>query len=721
MIANITILDLVGTALAFILFITVYLAPGYLVGMTFNIFEFNTRSNITKNLIGIVLSNAIFPIFAYLTWKYFLASLVVTTALLCGSVWAGINVYTIIKNQQLPRISDNHTGQYQRFAMLIAGIWIIFSILLIVDIQVGNSEYFATVAYDYTTRISVIAAITKTGVPPINPGYYPGLSSPLTFLYYYWYILPSIVDIIGGTLINARQAMFAAVAWTGIITMAVIALYLRIRQPGYEKNNWQKPLIGVQLLLVSGVDFVPVIILSIQSYIYIGSLFWNGMIEGWNMPVMSWLNALTWVPNHVAAAGACITAILIMLWARPKNISTKVTATILAGCAFASSFGTSVWVTLTLAIAWIVWAIVIFFIEKADRSIIWYMAISGCIGLALSSPYIAGLVSPGNSVGGGNFPISFYIRPLGLVSVLTNTLPIWMQNVVQLLILPVNYFLELGFFFILAIYWLENYKKHNQQARAFYVAEITLLTTVVVLLSFLRSSVIPINDWGIRGWLLGQFVLLFWATDLLALWLREGFPNMRNVFSSILHQRQSGRLILTLLIIGILTTALEAFATRAWSPMIDANITGFPNDLSPDTNLGKRTYAARLAYEFINNSLPQNIIIQYNPHIILDRPSGLYGTSQMVISDRVAYGVSNKEFQRLIDQIGPIFENQQSTDWNVIDITCKQSSINVIVVNDTDPIWLNIPMLEQQRIPLYKNQYYAVFGCGDFASFSVRP
>ncbi len=31
----------------------------------------------------------------------------------------------------------------------------------------------------------------------------------LTFLYYYWYILPSIIDLIGGNFINSRQAMIA--------------------------------------------------------------------------------------------------------------------------------------------------------------------------------------------------------------------------------------------------------------------------------------------------------------------------------------------------------------------------------------------------------------------------------------------------------------------------------------------------------------------------------
>ena len=102
-------------------------------------------------------------------------------------------------------------------------------LFLLVDIQIGTKLYFANVSYDYTTRIAVINAISRTGVPPINPSYFPGHPEKLTYLYYYWYILPSIIDLIGGRFVNSRQAMTAGTIWGGICLMAIIALYLHLR------------------------------------------------------------------------------------------------------------------------------------------------------------------------------------------------------------------------------------------------------------------------------------------------------------------------------------------------------------------------------------------------------------------------------------------------------------------------------------------------------------
>ncbi len=88
----------------------------------------------------------------------------------------------------------------------------------------------------------------------------------------------------------------------------------RLRNGLTGQHAWKAALIGTQLLLITGLDFIPVIILSIASRITIGKiLFPDGRIEGWNMPIMSWLNAITWVPNHIAATLSCVMALLVVL------------------------------------------------------------------------------------------------------------------------------------------------------------------------------------------------------------------------------------------------------------------------------------------------------------------------------------------------------------------------------------------------------------------------
>jgi hypothetical protein len=85
--------------------------------------------------------------------------------------------------------------------------WSLFAILSLIDIQLGNRLYFSVASYDLISRVSITGAITRTGVPPTNPGYFPGKTVPLTFLYYFWYILGSLIDQIGGTWMDARMAM----------------------------------------------------------------------------------------------------------------------------------------------------------------------------------------------------------------------------------------------------------------------------------------------------------------------------------------------------------------------------------------------------------------------------------------------------------------------------------------------------------------------------------
>jgi hypothetical protein len=184
------------------------------------------------------------------------------------------------------------------------------------------------------------------------------------------------------------------------------------------------------------------------------------------------------------------------------------------------------------------------------------------------------------------------------------------------------------------------------------------------------------------------------------------------IFKSAANSKRLSDVLTILLMIGIMTTALEATSTRFWTILVDAGVVGVPNELSPDMDLGKRTYDARLAYEFIRDYTPQDLIIQNNPTTSLDRPSGLYGTRQMVIADRTAYGVPIEVFEEMSASVGRIFLAENVTTWESTDMICNQHSIQAIVVNDTDPLWSSLPILQEQRTPIYRNPHYAVFGCG---------
>ena len=341
--------DLFGSIIAIILFPIVSMIPGYLLGWAFDIFKFRKRSRLAKYLISIVLSNATMPVFSYLVSRFLSFNFWTIFLIATTGIALVIHVALLMIFKKRPSLSNLvRIFNRRKFALLVGGLWVVFSLFLLVDIQIGTKLYSANVSYDYTTRISIINAISRTGIPPINPSYFPGHPEKLTYLYYYWYILPSIINLIGGNLINSRQAMIAGTIWSGICLMSVIGLYLRRRNQNIKKS-WIAPLIGIQLLAVSGLDFIPVVTIDLRARQALGHMMFQGGVEGWNMPVMSWLNAITWVPNHVSAFAQCATAMLAILTIDKRDNKQLITAGILSGICFASAFGTSTWVTLVFA------------------------------------------------------------------------------------------------------------------------------------------------------------------------------------------------------------------------------------------------------------------------------------------------------------------------------------------------------------------------------------
>jgi len=518
--------------------------------------------------------------------------------------------------------------------------------------------------------------------------------------------------------VDARQAVIAGVGWCGLSLMAVIGLYVRLRNGGGAKA-WKAAILGCELLLVSGLDIVPVIFLSIRARQASAHPLFNGSLESWNAPITTWLGALTWVPMHVTAVIACLAGMMLFLSNARRGVWEQAVAAVVTGLAFASAVGLSIWVTLTFALFWAIWMIVRWIGRRTRRSVVW-MALAGVVAICAAAPFLRDLFLGSGVSSQAGSALLFYVRPFSIVDAFVSSTSVFIRQLFYLLLLPVNYLFELGFFFLVGLIWIQSHRKKEWNQNPFHLPESLLLLTVAVLLSFFHSSLTYVDDLGIRAWLLGQFILLIWAGDLVRDVLDRkhwAFPaNLAGMRSS-QNSSLTRTLLISFFIIGLFTSLADAGMNRTWTLLIDLNVVGFPNDLSPDTHLGERTYAARLAYDFIRDRLPGDAVIEPNPLVILDRPSGLYWSHQIAVSDLAAYGVAADDFQQRVASVGRIFLAKSTTTWDQIDQDCLQNFINVLVVNDTDPLWQALPTLELQRPPLYANREYTVIPCG---SSSIR-
>jgi hypothetical protein len=338
--------------------------------------------------------------------------------------------------------------------------------------------------------------------------------------------------------------------------------------------------------------------------------------------------------------------------------------------------------------------------------------VPGLITGILILPFAFDLIGSGSGGSGGVFPLAFDVRPFWPLNLSSSALPNWQTMTMDFLALPFNYLLELGFFLITGILWFQFCKKQQSQTNPFYSAEIALLLTAGILVTFFRSTLITNNDFGWRGPMFVQFILLIWGVDVIQYFWSADAPSHILIFQKPRTIQQIRFILSAFIAIGILTSLEDAFFLRTWPILLDAGVSSTSHVLSPDTYLGERTYDSRSAFTFIEKNLPQTVIVQFNPQHTLDRPAGLYRTRQSAISYHTLYGVAPEIFQPRIAEVGKYFDTQVE-NWTELDHLCQQYYINVLVFKDLDPIWQSIPRLEQTRPPLYKNKHYAVFLCGD--------
>lgn len=702
MLTNFTLQDLLGTSLAFFLFPLVFFTPGLLVGWGFNLFEFKQRSGWMQAGLAVILSFSISPILFFLGWR--LISFSFTLGVFLVGLLAGGFIFSKICCAHRPKPLPNGA----RLALGLAGGWVLLALLSLVDLQLGERLYFSIVSLDYATRVAVVEAISRTGVPPINPSYFPEAPVQLTSLYYFWYVLVSVIDKIGLGWIDGREALIASAAWSGLGLMALIAVYLRLRAPENSPRAWRRVNLGLASLSLGGLDILPTLILLIASRLVLGKFFFDGAIEHWNEEIATWLTAFFWNPHHVASLIVCLTGLLLIQFFPGPTRQTRIAGRVVAGLAFASAFGLSVWTTLVFCAFLGVWAVYQLFIERKAEPVLGILTAGG-VALLAAAPFISDLLGglePASPA--GLSPLVFGVRKFHLLLPLTAALtPLW-QNLLSLLFLPVNYWLELGCFFSIAFLWLKQFGPRVWRSQPFQTAEILLLGVTFLLASFVKSTV-GNNDFGWRAWLFGQFVLLIWGTDLLHALLEKNPGTPLRKLPGLLARAHP--LLALFFSLGLLTTLANALFLRTWPLAIDANLT-IPYEINPDTHLGERTYAAKLAYRFVEGSLPLAATLQTNPAVEHDRPLGLYGNRQTAVSAVAPYGVASAQMQPLKDEIGPIFSSPTPLAWEQIDQICQRYQISLLVTNDLDPLWNLRKELETERLPSYQNRYYAVYPCG---------
>ena len=643
--------DVLAMMGAFFLFPVLFLLPGYAIGMATNALQF--RETDGQGSKSILLSMAISPWLIYILMRYINLSAVWVFIGLCCVISL---VYVIIQ------LKNNHYLQLFKpasFLKLLILCAVVISVgLMLVDLKDSGRLIRPLMSHDYVKHFTVTSAISRTGLPPVNPSLYVGEGLPL-FYYYFWFMLCSVIDLLGGALVDVKAAVYASVIWAGLGLCAVVNLFLNINDNPVVRGIMQSSKhLGFVLLLITGLDIIPIGLNSVmytlvEKPVLPDVLWWNDIIS-------SWIAAVLWVPHHIGAFVICMLAFLLIIYRSPQHRFSIDTSFILIALCLASSLGLSIWVTIVAAWCLVVWFVFTLYQRWMNEA--QYLFLVGVVSILFAIPFILDIQQANNL---DRFPIALHVRPFYNLDITLANLHPALLHFVNFLLLPLNYLIELGFFILGGILYLKYRAQLEEKLNRSEWFALLLLASSLFFCTFFRSAIIN-NDLGWRGIMFTQFVLLLYSVPVLSRMIGQ-FTDERLLMTQTIQ-----RIGLTMITLSVMLTMAELYIRRyyAWGPS------------------GRDTIAIREAYEWIDDSMNQDAIVQHNPEEHIEYFHGLYGNRQVVVSDKLhgrLYGISDSLFEATYEPVAALFEDDLLTEERLRYI--EQYQIDALFLKTNDLAW----------------------------------
>jgi hypothetical protein len=675
--------DLVAISAAFALFALLALLPGYAIGWLTNVLGFRLRSLPFRLAASVPVSLAIVPIIDYTIgrWLSLDAIWIVDMVLCVAAVSSGA-----LKREALSAAGLDFRRLWP-FAALI-GAWMMIAILSLADLPIGHRLYFSVIDFDYSVRIAFTHSIAAFGLPARNPFFFPG--HPVDLRYHYlWMIVCARISRLGMPLVDARSAFIAGTLWTGIGMIAIIPLYLRLFSSA-ASGLYRQSRIGIALLAVTGLDIVPALLMV---WVNKAGLI-SGMspsVEWWNEQVDGWLYTMLWEPHYICALVACLAGFLVV-WSLPPQAShpQRIFSGIVGGLAFATAAGCGIYVAIVFAAFLVIW----FFVILAQG--LWReaepLAIAGVVALAMIYPFLASLRNSFAS-GSGQHLFQLTIRAFAPVSLVFGTNWSWQRYLADLLLLPLNYFIELGVFFVAGYVYWTRFRAEKRPPTRTELAGFLMTGTSILICTFVKSTAILNNDLGWRGFLPAQFMLLLWAAILLS-------------------ERASRSALIVLLVFTGLAGAIYDLAILRFYPLL-SDIGAVPRIawIGSDGLVGLRTSANREAYEWLRARTPETAVVQQNPEpAYQDTFFGMYGLRQTAAEGActTSFGGDPRECKSVMPFLSPLFAGGGT---QVLADACRNLPVDVVIAKDTDKAWRDSSSWVWKGIPVFHNDFVRIFAC----------
>lgn len=682
--------DIAGSLTAIVLFPLILLLPGYAIARLADVFEFRRRTAVFRLALAVPLSIAVCPIVTFLLGRFCPQAVWIfyplAACVFLADVWRQPRRFRL-------------AGDWRIIAAAL-GVWLVVVLGSLIDIQLGDRLYYPTSALDNSVRAAFTHAISSAGIPPQSPLFFPGRPVLLRY-HYFWFMMCSLVEQAGHGMVSARQALIGGTFWCGVGLMALLAIFLRLVLPGDPARLRRRIGAAFLLLGVTGLDIVPTALLLLLHAR--GALpFVLPSVEWWNEHVDWFVYTTLWAPHALAALIACFTAFLL-LWKAPHAAGRRGIAlySSLAGVALASAVGASIYVAFAFAVFLIAWTALTALRKWYRETLALLAAGTTCILAAL--PYLLGLRVPAAGTFDSGEPLQFTVRAFSFAALVPGwhgMSQMWRLLLVNLPLVPLNYALEFGFFFFAGVLEWRKLRRGGRPLTRAQLAAAAMIVTSALICTFLRSNVIGCNDLGWRGFLVAQFVLLLCGADLLAGWPRLDFvsPGERRVLA-------------VFLILGTAGTVYDLALTRVYPILADRGVVPPLDWMSPDRQFGKRTYAARAAYEWARTATAGAAAIQFNPKVAFQETTAfLYADRRTVAADRTcntSFGGDEKRCAPIVARLNQLYAAALPDTGSV----CENLPVDLVIAKDTDPAWRDPQSWVWREEPVFRSDYIRLFAC----------
>ena len=526
-----------------------------------------------------------------------------------------------------PALLRARGSSLQRGWIAVAAIWIVASILIVIDMPGVGSLQHSLLAVDYVKHAATTWSLAEAGSPPWNPTYHdPGRAMSY---YYLFYTLPAVATMLGAPLgIAARHAAYACAPLMGFALFALARMTLRRsgadeaagqNGAGEEEEkpaNW--PLLA--LLLATGLDIIPLTILYFGSGRDADFVFLHFI--DWDEQVTSWFNSVMWVPHHVSALCAALVGFIALT--APGDSWRHV---LLAALAFASMVGQSAYVAMPATLGAGFWLGALLWRRRFD--IATRLCVAGLGALALAAPWLATLLP--RFGGEGKSALALRLRGPEWIDIVAGSAQA--GALYRGLAMPMFYLVDFGVFALGAyVFW----RKAGRRGVATELGmALVCLTAASFLIGSLLASQIVMNDLGWRVMLLAQFSTLIWTAAA----LRQGLLSRGGL-------RYATRLGLAL---GYAALVVAMLQLRLF----------FPHRHMRETLADQMA-----AWSWLDARLPSGSVVQPTPSPSREYGYGLYGRFPVAVADRHnarLFGAQPAEIDARMDYLSPIFSEPTLT------------------------------------------------------------